>query len=197
MVVIKDKVRAEIVNVARKIFTRQGFRKTTMEDIAHASGKGKSSIYYYFKSKEEIFEAIVEKEAEELRAALEKEIQGSNDPMEKLKDYIMFRLYHVKTVSNFYAALKEETMAHMNFVEDVRRRFEEQEIHMVAEILESGISTGSFTINNARIGSIAIVTMLKGLEIPLFLHEYSRYEKEKLLEDLIGVVFYGLIKREA
>ena len=195
MVVVKDKVRADIVNVARKIFTHQGFRKTTMEDIAHAAGKGKSSIYYYYKSKEEIFEAIVEREADELKAALEKVIHSSKDPMEKLKDYIMFRLYHVKTVSNFYAALKEETMAHMLFVEDVRSRFEEQEIQMVAEILESGIHEGSFTINNARIGSIAIVAMLKGLEIPLFLNEYSRAEKEELLEGLIAVVFYGLIKR--
>ena len=64
MVVVKEEVRTHIVGVARKIFTRYGFRKTTMEEIAAASRKGKSSIYYYFKSKEEIFRAVVEREAE-------------------------------------------------------------------------------------------------------------------------------------
>ena len=47
MVVVKSEVRAEIIHVARKIFTRYGFKKTTMEEIAAASRKGKSSIYYY------------------------------------------------------------------------------------------------------------------------------------------------------
>jgi len=195
MVVVKDKVRADIVNVARKIFTHQGFKKTTMEDVAHGSGKGKSSIYYYFQSKEEIFEAVVEKEAEELRIALEKVIKSGKDPMERLKDYIMFRLYHARTVSNFYAALKEESLNQMHFVEGVRKLFEEQEFQMVAEILETGIHEGAFKINNSKIGSIAITTMLKGLELPLFLNEYTRAEKEKLLEDLIRILFYGLIKR--
>ncbi len=195
MVVEKDQVRVGIVNVARKIFSSQGFRKTTMEDIARSSGKGKSSIYYYYESKEEIFEAVVEKEAEELRIALEKVINSGKDPMERLKDYIMFRLYHVKTVSNFYAALKEESLNKMDFAEDVRKRFEEQEFQMVAEILESGISDGAFKINNAEIGSVAISTMLKGLELPLFLNEYTRAEKENLLDGLIHVLFYGLIKR--
>ena len=51
MVVVKEEVRIYIVGVARKIFTRYGFRKTTMEEIAKASQMGKSSIYYYFKSK--------------------------------------------------------------------------------------------------------------------------------------------------
>ena len=62
MVVVKSEVRTQIVDVARKIFTRYGFRKTTMEEIAAASHKGKSSIYYYFPGKEDIFKAVVEKE---------------------------------------------------------------------------------------------------------------------------------------
>ena len=59
MVVVKEEVRTHIVGVARRIFTRHGFRKATMEEIASSSRMGKSSIYYYFKSKEEIFRALV------------------------------------------------------------------------------------------------------------------------------------------
>jgi hypothetical protein len=39
--------------------------------------------------------------------------------------------------------------------------------------------------------------MLKGLELPLFLNKYTRAEKEKLLDDLVRVIFYGIVKREA
>ena len=195
MVVEKDQVRAEIVQVARKIFTRYGFRKTTMEEIAAASRKGKSSIYYYFKSKEDIFRAVVEKEAEELRTELYRVINISRDPMERLKAYVMFRLYNIKTVSNFYAALKDDFLEQMDFIEDIRQRFDEEELEVVRGILETGIREGAFKINNPEIGAIAISTMLKGLELPLFLNKYKRTEKEKLLDDLIRVIFYGLIKR--
>lgn len=195
MVVEKEQVRAEIVGVARKIFTRYGFRKTTMEEIAAASRKGKSSIYYYFKSKEDIFRAVVEHEAAELRTELYRAINNKKDPIERLKAYVMFRLYNIKTVSNFYAALKDEFLEQMEFIEEIRQRFDEEELSVVRGILETGIREGAFKINNPEIGAIAISTMLKGLELPLFLNKYKRSEKEKLLDDLIRVIFYGLIKR--
>ena len=195
MVVVKSKVRDEIIDVARKIFTRLGYKKTTMEDIASATQKGKSSIYYYYKSKEEIFEAVVVREAKELKRKLEKVIHADESPMEQLKNYMMFRVYNVKTVSNFYSVLKENSFEQMKFVERIRSKFEEEEYKMVLSILENGIKKGSFAINNPHIGAIAFTTMLKGLELPLFLNKYSKSEKEQLLDGLITVVFYGLIKR--
>jgi len=167
-----------------------------MEEIARAANMGKSSIYYYYKGKEDIFEAVVVKEAQELKRQLIRVISSGNTPIDRLKDYIMFRLYHVKTVSNFYAVLNEDDFGQMKFVKRVREKFEEEEFKMVRDVLEKGMSDGAFVINNAEIGAMAFTTMLKGLEIPLFLNKYARSEKEKLLDDLVRVIFYGIIKRE-
>jgi AcrR family transcriptional regulator len=196
MVVVKSKVRAEIVQVARKVFTRNGYRGTTMDEIARCAKMGKSSVYYYYKSKEEIFEAVVVREAQELKKQLNRVISSGKSPIDRLKDYFMFRLYHVKTVTNFYAVLKEDYLEQMQFVNRVRKKFEDEEFKMVYEILDRGIKEGAFVINSPDIGAIAFTTMLKGLELPLFLNKYSRAEKEKLLDDLIQVVFYGIVKRE-
>ncbi len=196
MVVVKSKIRAEIVSVARKVFRRKGYKKTTMDEIASAARMGKSSIYYYYSSKEDIFEAVVVREAQELKAQLYKVINMDKLPIELLKDYIMFRLDHLHTVANFYAVLKEEEyMEQMQFVKRVRQKFEEEEFKMVRSILERGIIDGDFIINNPDIGATAFTTMLKGLELPLFLNETSRLEKERLLDDLIRVIFYGIVKR--
>jgi len=78
MVVVKEEVRIHIVGIARRIFTRYGFRKATMEEIASTSQMGKSSIYYYFKSKEEIFRAVVEFEAQMLKERLNRIIGKNN-----------------------------------------------------------------------------------------------------------------------
>lgn len=195
MVVVKSKVREQIVASASKVFTRMGYRKTTMDEIASATEMGKSSIYYYYKSKEEIFEAVVVREAQELKKKLISVISTNKPPRDRLKDYILFRLYNIKTVSNFYAVLKDDYMEQMKFVNRVRKKFEEEEYKMVREILEKGIKDETFIITNPDIGAIAFTTMLKGLELPLFLKDYTRAEKEKLLEDLIQVIFYGIVKR--
>lgn len=195
MVVVKEKVRTHIVAVARRIFTRQGFRRTTMEEIARASHKGKSSIYYYFKSKEEIFQAVVELEARELRVRLGRIIGENDSALEKLKAYILFRLHHVRTLGNFYAALNEETLSHLGFILDIRRNFEMEEQRLVREILEEGMASDAFQLTSSKIGAIAITTMMKGLELPLLLSDTHKTDREEVMEDLIRVLFYGILKR--
>ena len=195
MVVIKEEVRAQIVRIARKIFTRYGFKKTTMEEIATANRKGKSTIYYYFKSKEDIFRAVVENEAAELKELLDNTIQTDAPPLDKLKTYILFRLHHVRTMKNFYAALNEESLSNMDFILDIRKNFDKEEQEMVKIILEEGMRDGTFQINSSEIGAIAIATMMKGLELPLFLSTEHKTDRVELLDDLIRVLFYGLVKR--
>ena len=195
MVVVKDEIRTHIVGVARRIFTRYGFRKATMEEIARSSQMGKSSIYYYFKSKEEIFRAVVEFEARMLKERLSRIIGKNNSPPDRLKAYILFRLHHVRTLENFYAALNEETLSHMGFILDIRRNFEIEEQQLVGEILEDGMKQGVFQMTSSKIGAIAISTMMKGLELPLLLDEAHKTDREELMDDLIRVLLYGLLKR--
>jgi len=195
MVVVKSKVRAEIVDVARKIFTRYGYRKTTMDEIAAATRKGKSSIYYYFPGKEDIFKAVVEKEVGELKFRLDKTMSGDASPFDKLKAYILFRLRHVRTVENFYSALNEDSLSHLDFILDIRRDFEQKELSLLREILEEGMKDGTFQLSSSKIGAIAISTMMKGLELPLLLSDDHKTDRAEILEDLIRVLFYGIIKR--
>ena len=195
MVVVKEEVRIHIVGIARRIFTRNGFRKATMEEIASTSQMGKSSIYYYFKSKEEIFRAVVEFEAQMLKERLSRIIGKNNAPPERLKAYILFRLHHVRTLENFYAALNEEALSHMDFILEIRRNFEIEEQQLVSEILEDGMKQGIFHLSSSKIGAIAISTMMKGLELPLLLDEAHKTDREELMEDLIRVLLYGILKR--
>jgi len=60
-----ENVLRDILSAARVLFERQGLRKTTMDDIASRIGKCKGALYYYFASKDEIFEAVVEQEMTE------------------------------------------------------------------------------------------------------------------------------------
>ena len=62
-----SKTKAKLVDVARQLFAKMGVENTTMNDIALASKKGRRTLYTYFKSKEDIYLAVVESFESDLR----------------------------------------------------------------------------------------------------------------------------------
>jgi AcrR family transcriptional regulator len=190
----KDEVKEAIVNVARHIFSRFGFKKTTMDEIAIASRKGKSSIYYYFASKEEIFQAVVEKEAEILKQELIKAFNETDSPEHKLKMHVIIRMRTMGKLANFYSAIKDDYLGHLDFIEKIRRKYDQEEIQMMESILSEGVKNGIFEIDDTPLAAIAIVTALKGMEIPLFWGVEEK-DLESRLDHLIHILFHGVMKR--
>jgi AcrR family transcriptional regulator len=190
----KDEVKEAIVNVARHIFSRFGFKKTTMDEIAIASRKGKSSIYYYFASKEEIFQAVVEKEAEILKQELIKATNENDSPAQKLKTHVLVRMRSMEKLANFYSAIKDEFLSHLDFIEKIRKKYDQEEIQMMESILVEGVENGMFEIDDTSLAAVAIVTALKGMEIPLFWGVEEK-DLESRLDHLIHILFHGVMKR--
>lgn len=92
------KTRAKLVDVARQLFAKKGVEDTTMNDIAQASKKGRRTLYTYFKSKEQIYMAVVESELEMLSDQLEKTATKPISPDQKILELIMTHLDAIKMV---------------------------------------------------------------------------------------------------
>ncbi|MGL5730630.1 MAG: TetR/AcrR family transcriptional regulator, partial [Bacteroidales bacterium] len=91
-----SKTRNLLIDVARQLFARQGVEKTTMNDIAQASNKGRRTLYTYFKDKEEVYMAVIESELKQLVDSLQ-QVAGQNLPAdEKLTEYVFTRMEAVK-----------------------------------------------------------------------------------------------------
>ena len=65
-----SKTRQTLLEVARGLFAHKGLKATTMNDISAASGRGRRTLYTYFKNKEEIYYAVIEEELERLSEKL-------------------------------------------------------------------------------------------------------------------------------
>jgi len=192
----KDEVRESVLKVSQEIFSRYGYHKTTMDDIARAMGKGKSSIYYYYSSKDDIFRAVVEKELEVLRQKIMTALSQSNGAREKLKAYVVERMQGLRNLVNLYNVLRTEFISHRDFTDSIRMKTDEEEIKIVKNILDEGVSDGIFKLDDTYFTSIAIVTALKGMEIPLVVGMNARDNSlEQRLDRLIEVLFYGILTR--
>lgn len=190
-----DHMRNTIICKATEVFAKFGFKKTTVDDIAQALRKGKSSIYYYFKSKDEIFEAVVDKEADELRTKIIEVLHSSLNSMQKLREVIKLRLKLVSDMVNYYALLKNNDLSNITFAEKLRSKFDEEEVQIVKGILQEGIDTGVFKVKDTELSSIAIITAMKGVEIPVLINSPKADDLEKIIDDMLDILFYGLVIR--
>ena len=116
----KEEFRKKIIITAGQIFSRFGFKKTTMEEVAKALKMGKSSIYYYFNSKEEIFDAVVLYEANILRNELTTAIKSVESPIGKMEKYVFVRMKSFEKLSNYYNAIFDKNLDHFEFIEKIR-----------------------------------------------------------------------------
>ena len=189
-------IKLKIVSVASHVFSKLGFKKATMEDIARAAGMGKSSIYYYFASKEEIFEEVVKKEANALSLELEKKVINVIDnPKDKIRNYVFIRMKYLKEMVNFYEALKNDFLGNLAFTERIRKKYDKEEQQTIKNILEEGVNQGIFNITDTKFAAMALVTFLKGLETTMIIEqEIDMNDLEKNLDDILHILFYGMVK---
>jgi AcrR family transcriptional regulator len=190
----KDLNRENILKIAREIFSKYGFKKTTLDDIANAVRKGKSSLYYYFESKEDLFQAVILKEVNILAHELEIVINRNTDPVDKLRDYILTKLTTFRGLANFYHAIENDVTA-VGFINDIKRRYEQDEIRMIKRILIEGVRKNEFEIYDFNLAAIGITTAIKGLEMPLSAGTYGNVNLENSVDIILKIICYGIMKR--
>ncbi len=190
-----ESVRVSILEAAQVLFAKFGYKKTTMEDIAQELHKGKSSLYYYFKNKEEIFQAVIDKEQGVLIANLKKVAKSSQNPKEKMNDYVLTRMKTVSELDNYFKALTDERFGGIEFVKAVKENTEKIEVEMIEQIINEGIADGTFQMKNVHLGAMAIALALKGIELPMFLASNKYEDMVEQLQNTLNILFFGLIKR--
>lgn len=186
-------VRNQIVECARTVFGRFGYKKTTMDEIGLAARKGKTALYYYFKNKEDVFRAVVEKEAEELSLAIFKAIEKETDPVEKIRAYFIVRTETLLNVSNFYDAMKNELLDHLKFINNIRNEYDKVEMQIVKQMLLDGVEKNKLKVDDIDTTAVTLVTLIKSLELPFFVND-KNIDLNVYINNLLEIIFKGILK---
>lgn len=156
----KELVREQLIDIAARIFDEKGFEKCSMADIAKAVGLGRSALYHYFKSKDEILAAIVEAEAltpthhlESLSA--ESGLSATEWLRRAIVEGIIRRLSsgsRFVTLSRLEGQIPEDLRVVYN---RSRRQIYDYYVHCI----EHGISTGEFRPVDPKIAAFGVLGM--------------------------------------
>lgn len=161
-----SKTRQKLVEVARELFARQGLDATTMNDIAASSGKGRRTLYTYFRNKEDIYHAVIEGELERLSEKMDEVANMSTEPEQKILTLIYTHLNMIRETVTRNGSLRAEFFRNIWMVEKVRRKFDEEERDILRRVLEEGIAAAKFRIDNVQLMADIIHYSVKGLEVP-------------------------------
>lgn len=175
------KTRAKLVDVARQLFAKKGVEDTTMNDIAQASKKGRRTLYTYFKSKEQIYMAVVESELEMLFTQMEKAASKPVSPDKKILELIMTHLDAIKMVVYRNGTLRADFFRDIWRVEAMRKEFDRKETAVFRRVLHEGKEQNLFDIDNVEITADILHYCIKGIEVP-----YIRGQIGEELDDETG-----------
>lgn len=171
---MKDATRHTILNVAYNVFAEQGIDKTTMDDVAKASGLGRRTIYTYFKTREELFHAIIKKEIEIIIKQLNLVLSLKVSPEQK---FTRFMAIHMKTIENL---IKKNRLLRMEFlkrsekIENYRKDIDQHEKECLTIILREGVQSGVFKLEDYENTAGITLTTLKGLERQFILDNFGK-----------------------
>lgn len=192
------KTRDRFIEVARSLFARKGVENTTMNDIAAASDKGRRTIYTYFKSKRDIFNAVIESESVDLLQNLEAIVSQTISPEQKLRAFVQTRMETMREIVSRNGSLRAGFFRDVRKVDRARTVISKKEIKLLMRILHEGVALGVFEVPSIKELAIVITNSIQGFDVPYIRNSLTEYgiDKSDMSRMIADMILYGVKKRE-
>lgn len=179
----------DILCTASKLFSEHGFWDTSIQDISKATGVADGTIFYHFKSKEELFLAVLTKFKDELVGALKKHLKGEEfaDGMAMLEGLVVLYLSQTHKMEerflllhrHHYYQIAENNPQYWQQLEELYSSL----IALFQQAIERGQQDGSIGPVHAKNQATLIFTLVDGL---VRMDTYRLYKTEPLHDELLA-----------
>jgi len=193
-----DNSKEQILEAAMKVFVKNGYSQTRMEDIAEISGLSKGAIYHHYDSKKSLFLALIDywEEYFFFKVFFNKDVK-SKKAEDLLRDMSKDIIETFK--SSKYILLAElEFWSLANHDEDVRSKTEAlymKLMKLIRSIISKGIKENDFKKLNVDVAALSVMTSLQGvIWFSIFKDKDKMISAEEYLSDVIEFIIHGFKK---
>lgn len=197
----RDAARAQILDAAAVVFQAQGFERTTIDDIAERIGATKGRIYYYFRSKFDIYLAVYEAGMSGAFLTVEPLSQEPGTGRERLTAMAVRHLVNLMTDPGYHdvisqgvvagrsTALKEHQRQALIGLNDIRSRYED----LFRGVVTDGMADGSLRAGDARLATRFLLSSLNSTAMWFRVREnQDAAEIRDLAEQIVDQAIGGL-----
>jgi len=180
--------RKEIFHASVHLFLKKGFNETSMREIAEAAGIGKSTLYDYFPSKDDILLSFVEDELQTLTDRMKEIGQQDIGAMQKLRQMMYAYMDYLAANEDFFIKLSYQVqrMAQESIERIQRKRHALQDV--LRATVEEGIRTGSFRAVNSLLATRVILTALT----PAVYTTRPSGSRQQMMEEAFTLILEGI-----
>jgi AcrR family transcriptional regulator len=152
-----------ILRAAIVLFRERGYHGSSMRTLARALRMEAASLYYHFRSKQEILFAILDRTLDELLAGVGRAVASADGPEARLRAAVRFHvLFHTDSQHEAFLSGSElRSLTHANLRLMLTRRDEYERVFR--GLLASGVRAGVFQVADVRLTAMAILTMCTGV----------------------------------
>ncbi|MEW6718403.1 MAG: TetR/AcrR family transcriptional regulator [Chloroflexota bacterium] len=190
---VSEERRNQILEAASRIFAKSGFYEARMDDIAEEADLSKGTLYWYFKSKDEIiiaiFERLFERECADLRALH----VASGSASERLLAFSERAIGDIRNILNLMPIMYEFVALafRRELVQDAFRRFLKNYLDALVPIVQQGVDGGEFRAVDAQEVAIAVGAIFEGT-ILLWAYDPDKVDIEKNIRASVRLLMGGL-----
>jgi AcrR family transcriptional regulator len=195
-IVDKKKKKEEIIEAAIAVFSRTGYRRTKIKDIADEAGVGKGTVYEYFSSKQDLFLQMNEYFLDQYIQNQQRDLESVSDPEERIRTFITSSLEQAAIWTGFaYLTIDIWSEMDRKGEEDKLRRLMsgmlERIMDMISEYIRDGQARGTLKDFDARLVSHIILASMDGLVFQLLIKK-DIFDLEAMSSTLADVLLEGL-----
>ena len=141
-----ERTSAAILAASVKEFTERGYEGARIDNIARRAGINKRMLYHYFGNKEALYVAVLEGSYTSIRSAERSLRLPERDPIEAMRDLVLFTWRYYQNHPEFLAILNTENLHRAKFLKRSARIFELNSplIEQISVLLEHGAEAGVF-----------------------------------------------------
>jgi AcrR family transcriptional regulator len=188
--------RSEILDASVRVFARLGFKGARMDDIVRESRLSKGTLYWYFKGKDAIIAAVMERLFAPEVADLERRARMEGPVAERVMEFARATAREIRGMTRVIPITFEfYSLAFRNkAVRGVVKRFFAAFVESLQAIIEQGIEQGELRVADARETAAAIAALIEGTFL-LWVFDRETLVLDRQLEAGIGLILAGLEKR--
>ena len=152
--------RDAILEAAGGIFADAGLAGARTDAIAAAAGVNKALLYYYFKSKEALYRAVLEEQLQEFHGQLMETLRAAGSPRSVLLRYVSMHFDVISSRRRFAPLFQQMMMKSGKSLEWLARKYFEPRAHAVSRLIERGIKEGEFRAVDCGQTTFSIVALI-------------------------------------
>ncbi len=159
--VVSEFRRTEIVDAARSVFARKGFVRGIMDEIAEEAGIAKGTIYLYFRSKQEIYRAVLHHDMEFLTKDTLERIDAAKNLKDKIRAFTLARLENAEARKEFFRIMDTES-ASLSLTRSQYRDWLREPVLRLASAIEDASRRGEIRPVSCEKAAWIIADMTRG-----------------------------------